>query len=79
MSTGSMGGDEALFWRMEAERSKEQAERLERHVAGCYTGEAAPVTVKAGDRIRIIPEAGPERVMAVMHVEHHIITLGALQ
>ncbi len=31
--------------------------------------------VRRGTRIRIIPEAGPERVMVVMHVEHHIITM----
>jgi hypothetical protein len=32
-------------------------------------------TITKGDVIRIIPEAGPERVMTVAHVEHHIITL----
>ena len=34
-----------------------------------------PVTVTKGDTIRIIPEKGPERVMVVSHVEHHVITL----
>jgi hypothetical protein len=37
-----------------------------------------PVTVTKGDTIRIIPERGPERVMLVAHVEHHIITLADL-
>lgn len=31
--------------------------------------------VSKGDLIRIIPEKGPERVMVVAHVEHHVITL----
>jgi len=34
-----------------------------------------PATVAKGDLIRIVPEAGPERLMVVAHVEHHIITL----
>ena len=34
-----------------------------------------PATVTKGDVIRIVPEKGPERVMLVSHVEHHIITL----
>ena len=33
------------------------------------------VTVTRGDAIRIIPGKGPERVMVVSHVEHHVITL----
>ena len=39
------------------------------------TIEGTPVTVTKGDVIRIVPESGPERVMLVAHVEHHIITL----
>lgn len=35
----------------------------------------ASVSVTKGDTIRIIPERGPERLMAVAHVEHHVITL----
>jgi hypothetical protein len=34
--------------------------------------------VTKGDVIRIIPERGPERVMVVAHVEHHVITLADL-
>lgn len=34
-----------------------------------------PVTVTRGNRIRIVPEAGPERLMLVSHVEHHVIML----
>lgn len=34
-----------------------------------------PAAVTKDDIIRIIPEKGPERVMRVSHVEHHIITL----
>lgn len=34
-----------------------------------------PVTVKKGDTIKLIPDSGPEYVMKVAHVEHHIITL----
>ena len=34
-----------------------------------------PVSVKRGDTITIIPDKGPERVMVVSHVEHHVITL----
>lgn len=37
--------------------------------------EAAPVTITKGDVIRIVPELGPERLMVVSHMEHHIITL----
>ena len=37
-----------------------------------------PATVTKGDVIRIVPEAGPERVMQVSHVEHHVITLADL-
>jgi hypothetical protein len=33
------------------------------------------ITVRKGDVIRIVPERGPERVMIVSHVEHHVITL----
>lgn len=42
------------------------------HPEWCPAG--APVITK-GDVIRIVPERGPERVMTVAHVEHHIITL----
>jgi len=38
-------------------------------------GDAALVTVTKGDTVRIIPDKGPERVMVVSHVEHHVITL----
>jgi hypothetical protein len=38
----------------------------------------AETAVTKGDVIRIIPERGPERVMLVVHVEHHIITLADL-
>ena len=38
-------------------------------------GDAALRTVTKGDTIRIIPDKGPERVMLVSHVEHHVITL----
>ena len=38
-------------------------------------GDAALRTVTKGDTIRIIPDKGPERVMVVSHVEHHVITL----
>jgi hypothetical protein len=38
----------------------------------------APPTVTKGDTIRIVPESGPERLMQVSHVEHHIITLSDL-
>jgi hypothetical protein len=31
--------------------------------------------ITRGDTIRIRPDKGPERVMTVSHVEHHIITL----
>ena len=40
---------------------------------------APTVSVKKGDQIRIIPERGPERVMEVAHVEHHIITLSDIE
>ena len=36
------------------------------------------ITVAKGDIIRIVPDRGPERVMLVTHVEHHIITLADL-
>jgi hypothetical protein len=32
-------------------------------------------TIAKGDTIRIIPDAGTERVMVVSHVEHYVITL----
>ena len=38
-------------------------------------GDAALRTVTKGDTIRITPDKGPERVMVVSHVEHHVITL----
>jgi hypothetical protein len=35
-------------------------------------------TIARGDVIRIRPDRGPERVMVVSHVEHHLITLADL-
>ena len=43
-------------------------------VPGTTAHLALPAITK-GDVIRIVPESGPERVMRVAHVEHHIITL----
>jgi hypothetical protein len=33
------------------------------------------ITVKKADVIRIVPDLGPERIMIVAHVEHHVITM----
>lgn len=44
-------------------------------VARVLAGEQGVATVTKGDVIRIVPERGPERVMTVAHVEHHVITL----
>lgn len=51
------------------------AAEIRRYLDAVFPVPAAPVTVTKGDTIRIIPDRGPERVMAVSHVEHHIITL----
>jgi len=32
-------------------------------------------TIQKNDVIRIIPDVGPTRLVIVVHVEHHIITL----
>jgi hypothetical protein len=40
--------------------------------------ERSPVTVTKGDTIHIVPERGPERLMHVVHVEQHIITMNDL-
>ena len=42
---------------------------------GIGAGREACGTITEGDVIRIVPEKGPERVMKVSHVEHHVITL----
>ena len=36
---------------------------------------AGLMMVTKGDVITIVPEQGPDRLMAVAHVEHHLITL----
>lgn len=40
--------------------------------------ERSPVTVTKGDSIHIVPERGPERLVHVVHVEQHIITMNDL-
>lgn len=43
-----------------------------------YAEAAAGPLVAAGEIVRIIPKRGPERLMRVAHVEHHVITLSDL-
>lgn len=71
-------GSGAIGYALDRRWIESEAQLIMAQLAHLHHLAPTPAAVAKGDVIRIIPEAGPERVMLVSHVEHHIITLADL-